>query len=80
MRPSAGTDPSGIWPGGWLPEGSLSGKAGVTMKIYPDLNHLFASGEGTVTPSEYTSEIKHVAPEVIEDLVRWVFGGIAPKS
>jgi hypothetical protein len=50
------------------------------MKLYPFLSHLFASGEGTATPSEYTSEIKHVAPEVIEDLVRWVFGGIAPKS
>jgi alpha-beta hydrolase superfamily lysophospholipase len=61
-------------------EEALSQKAGVTLKLYPDLNHLFGHGEGMATPAEYSSEVKHVAPEVVGDLVRWILGGKLPNS
>jgi hypothetical protein len=32
------------------------------------------------TPAEYSSEVKHVAPEVVGDLVRWILGGKLPNS
>ena len=56
-------------------EEGLAGREGVAMKLYPHLNHLFAPGEGKATPSEYTSQVKHVDPEVISDLARWIREG-----
>jgi pimeloyl-ACP methyl ester carboxylesterase len=53
-------------------EEALSDKEGVTLKPYASLNHLFAPGEGMATPAEYSSQVKHVAPEVITDLVEWI--------
>jgi dienelactone hydrolase len=50
---------------------AFAGKSGFTAKLYPDLNHLFASGVGTATPEEYVTEAKPVDPEVIQDLARW---------
>jgi uncharacterized protein len=41
-----------------------------TLKLFPDLNHLFASGEGKATPGEYTDET-HVDPRVIELIGGW---------
>jgi uncharacterized protein len=52
----------------------LAGRDDVTTRLYPELNHLFAPGAGTATPAEYMSEVKHVAPVVIEDLARWFLG------
>jgi dienelactone hydrolase len=50
----------------------LAGKEGVRLKLYPALSHLFTPGEGTATPEEYTTQVKHVAEEVIRDLAAWV--------
>lgn len=50
---------------------ALAGRAHVTLKLYPDLNHLFAEGEGKATPKEY-EKLQHVAPQVIEDIARWI--------
>ena len=49
---------------GW--KKALSGRAGVTLKSYPKLNHLFAPGEGRSSPAEYEKP-GHVAAEVVED-------------
>jgi dienelactone hydrolase len=51
-----------------------------TLQLFPDLNHLFAPGEGKATPAEYTTEVKHVAPEVVAELARWILGGGPPVS
>jgi len=54
---------------GW--QKALSGRAGVTLKSYPTLNHLFAPGEGRSTPAEYEKP-GHVAAEVVEDIAAFV--------
>ncbi len=54
---------------GW--KKALSGRAGVTLKSYPTLNHLFAPGEGRSTPDEYQRP-GHVAAEVVEDIAAFV--------
>lgn len=59
---------------------ALGEKEGVTMKLYPALNHLFAPGTGKATPTEYASEVKHVDPEVIRDLTQWILAGRLPIS
>lgn len=56
---------------GW--QEGLGGKANVTMKSYPGLNHLFFSGEGTPNPSEYSQE-KNTDVQVIMDIAAWVKG------
>ncbi len=56
-------------------KGELADREEVTLKLYPGLNHLFAPGKGRATPTEYASEVKHVAPEVVVDLARWIVGG-----
>jgi fermentation-respiration switch protein FrsA (DUF1100 family) len=47
-----------------------SGK-GVAMKSFPSLNNLFVTGEGKSTTAEY-SKPGHVAPEVIDEIARFV--------
>jgi dienelactone hydrolase len=54
---------------GW--KKSLSSKSYVTFKLYPDLNHLFMTGEGKSTPAEYDVP-GHVSGAVIEDIVSWI--------
>jgi hypothetical protein len=44
--------------------------ASVTMKIYPSLNHLFITGTGVPTNTEYLIE-GHVAEEVVSDIASW---------
>ncbi|MGW8267390.1 MAG: alpha/beta hydrolase [Longimicrobiales bacterium] len=56
-------------------EQGLAGKGGVRMKLYPSLSHLFTPGEGTATPEEYSTQVKHVDEEVIRDLSDWILGG-----
>ncbi len=54
---------------GW--QAALGSLPSVTLKLYPDLNHLFMAGEGKSTPAEY--EIAgHVAEQVIADIVDWI--------
>ncbi|HXI33901.1 MAG TPA: alpha/beta fold hydrolase [Gemmatimonadales bacterium] len=53
---------------------ALAGRPNATLKSYPDLNHLFVTGSGKATPQEYQGPGGHVAPAVIDDLVRWIGG------
>jgi dienelactone hydrolase len=50
---------------------ALGGKSNVTFHKYSDLNHLFATGEGMATPSEYNSA-GHVSAKVISDISDWI--------
>jgi dienelactone hydrolase len=50
---------------------ALAGRDDVTFRLYPDLNHIFATGEGMATPEEY-GEPAHVAEEVINDIADWI--------
>lgn len=50
---------------------ALDGKTNVSFKLYPDLNHLFISGKGKITPAEY-QKAGHVSKEVIEDIAGFI--------
>lgn len=50
---------------------ALEGRNDVVFRSYPTLNHLFMQGVGKSVPSEYEKE-GHVAPEIIDEIVRWV--------
>ncbi|MDQ3071322.1 MAG: alpha/beta fold hydrolase [Acidobacteriota bacterium] len=50
---------------------SLAGRAGVTFKSYPALNHLFIAGTGRSVPLEYSLP-GHVAEEVVRDIADWI--------
>jgi uncharacterized protein len=52
-------------------QAKLKGKASVTFKLYPTLNHLFITGEGKCTPAEYEKP-GHVAAEVVHDIAQWL--------
>jgi uncharacterized protein len=49
----------------------LSTRKDVAFKSYPALNHLFVAGEGKGNEAEYRKP-GHVAPEVIEDIVKFI--------
>jgi dienelactone hydrolase len=50
---------------------ALMSRSDVQLKLYPDVNHLFMSGEGKSTPAEYENE-GHVAEEVVLDIATWI--------
>ena len=50
---------------------ALATKSNVTLKSYPSLNHLFISGTGRSTPSEY-EQPGHVDGLVVEDIAAWI--------
>jgi uncharacterized protein len=50
---------------------AFSTTTGVTLKLYPDLNHLFVAGTGTSSPAEYTKPGR-VADYVIHDIAAWI--------
>ena len=54
---------------GW--RDALQGHAGVTIKSYPALNHLFLPGEGKSTPSEY-ERANHIPEYVLDDIASWL--------
>jgi hypothetical protein len=56
---------------GW--QSALGDRQDVTLTFYPDLNHLFMTGEGMATPAEYERP-GNVAQGVIDDIVAWVLG------
>ena len=56
---------------GW--QAGLEGRAGATLRSYPDLNHLFMAGEGKSTPDEY-DQPGHVSAAVIEVIAGWIGG------
>jgi uncharacterized protein len=57
----------GVWKAG------LAASKDATLRSYPALNHLFVAGEGKSTEAEYRKP-GHVAPEVIEDIAKWIQG------
>ncbi len=50
---------------------SLSHKKNVSLKSYPELNHLFMEGTGKSTPGEYL-EPKNISNYVIQDIANWI--------
>lgn len=54
---------------GW--QKALAGHRNATLKLYPDLNHLFITGSGTPSPAEYDTP-GHVSVEVVSDVSAWV--------
>jgi hypothetical protein len=57
----------------------LAGRDGVTIRVYPDLSHLFTPGEGLATPQEYLTRASHVDRRVVEEVARWI-GEVAAGS
>jgi uncharacterized protein len=53
----------------WTAAFAVSPRA--TLKWYPDLNHLFISGEGQSTPQEYDKP-GFVSETVVADMARWI--------
>lgn len=43
-----------------------------TFKLYPNLNHIFAPGQGMATPAEYMTKPAHVDKMVIDDITHWI--------
>ncbi|MGD0154232.1 MAG: alpha/beta fold hydrolase [Thermacetogeniaceae bacterium] len=54
---------------GW--KSGLAQKSNAAFKLYDDLNHLFMTGHGKSTPSEYATP-GHVAGSVVSDIAAWV--------
>ncbi len=52
---------------------ALGGRKNVTLRSYPDLNHLFEAGQGRSTPAEYAKP-GHVTGQVVEDIAAWIGG------
>jgi len=50
---------------------ALSSRDDVQFKSYPDLNHLFISGRGKSTPSEYAVR-GNVSKAVVDDIIKWI--------
>lgn len=53
---------------------ALSGHPNVTLKLYPDLNHLFNAGTGPSLPEEYQKP-GHVQEQVVTDIASWLSNG-----
>lgn len=53
-------------------EAALRGRKDVALMPYPNLNHLFITGEGTATPQEYLQP-GQVDAQLIEDLASFVY-------
>jgi alpha-beta hydrolase superfamily lysophospholipase len=54
-----------IWQAG------LKDRPNVTCKLFPNLNHLFAPGEGKSTPQEYLEQ-NYMDPKVMQTIGSWV--------
>lgn len=52
-------------------EAALDSRANVTLKTYPDLNHLFMTGQGPSLPTEYMTA-GNVAEPVVADIATWI--------
>jgi fermentation-respiration switch protein FrsA (DUF1100 family) len=60
-------------------QSALGNRSNVTMKIYPDANHLFISGSGQSNPKEY-EQAGHVDHAAIEAIAAWVLPSEYPGS
>jgi uncharacterized protein len=56
---------------------ALNGRPDVTIRVYPDFNHLFVAGSGPSTPAEY-EPAQHVDPAVVTDIAAWLQAITAP--
>jgi uncharacterized protein len=52
-------------------QAALSDQPQVTIRVYPELNHLFAPGSGPSSPAEY-EPAQHVDATVINDVAGWL--------
>jgi dienelactone hydrolase len=55
-------------------QSAFAHRRNVTLKVYPDLNHLFMFGTGPSLPAEYTKP-GHVDEQVIADVAAWISAG-----
>jgi len=62
---------------GW--RAAVGGHAGVTIKSYPTLNHLFLPGEGKSTPAEY-ERAGHIPDVVLDDIADWTRRSTSPEG
>ena len=60
-----GIDEKRLW------EQRIGDRPDTTIVAFPGLNHLLIEGEGPMSPVEY-SRPGHVAPMLIDTLVRWI--------
>jgi dienelactone hydrolase len=56
---------------------ALAKHKNVTLKSFPDLNHLFMPGRGVSTPTEYGNP-NHVSEDVVNTVAAWVLPGENP--
>ena len=52
-------------------QAALKDERGVTLRLYPRLNHIMQDGEGKMTPAEYAWS-RPVSPVFIDDLASWI--------
>jgi len=50
---------------------ALDGRHGVTVRVYPEFNHLFVAGSGPSSPAEY-EPAQHVDPAAVTDIAAWL--------
>jgi dienelactone hydrolase len=58
---------------------ALSNSKNVTLRTYPDLDHLFIHGTGASKPSDY-ARLDHVSAEVVESIATWILPSEKPGS
>ena len=52
-------------------EPGLGDRPNVTIRVYPDHNHLFTPGSGPSTPEEYEPS-QHLDATVVADITAWL--------
>ena len=50
----------------------LASQKNVTPKSYPALDHVLVAGQGKSAEADYKKAGQHVAPEVIDDVAKWI--------
>jgi hypothetical protein len=50
---------------------AIGSRRDITMRSYPELNHLFIAGTGPSLPAEY-QVAGHVADVIIRDIASWI--------
>jgi len=58
---------------------ALANNRNVTLRIYPDLDHLFMHGTGASKPADYARP-DHVSAEVVESIATWILPSEKPGS
>jgi dienelactone hydrolase len=58
---------------------ALANNRNVTLRTYPDLDHLFVHGTGASKPSDY-ARLDHVSGEVVASIATWILPSEKPGS